>query len=821
MAPTNAQTETIGTVIRVRGTVQGVGFRPLVYRLAWTLGLRGIVLNDGEGVLIRVVGTPAAIATLVDHLRTDCPPLARIDAIEQYVISPLLIDQEDFQIVESHATKSGTEILPDVALCSRCRQEVLDAHSRFHRYPFTNCTHCGPRLSILRQVPYDRGNTSMAAFAMCPSCATAYEMVADRRFHAQPVACPDCGPQLWLEQADQPGQSAEIPGAIDAVDAASQLLLRGYVVAVKGLGGFHLACDATNAHAVNRLRQRKQRPHKPFALMARSLEMVQQYCDVSDVERRLLESPAAPIVLLRRLESGVRGAAIGDQQSAPEESSRTPQDRRSLAAEVAPGLNHLGMMLPYTPLHYLILAAADVPLVMTSGNRLNEPQCIDNDEARQRLGDIADYLLLHDRDIVNRVDDSVVQVVGDRPQILRRARGYAPAPIVLPIGFGDAPPLLAMGSELKTTFGFLRSGQAILSQHLGDLEDPLTYTRYRQAIDCYRSLFEIEPMAIAVDFHPEYLSSKLGKALATQKELPLHGIQHHHAHVAACLADNGISLDTEPILGIALDGLGYGADQTLWGGEFMIADYRESWRLGWLKPVAMLGGGQAILQPWRNTYAHLMSAFENDWKALRRDYDGLELIWYLESKPRSLLDQMLAQQLNSPVASSAGRLFDAVAAAVGLCRDAASYEGQGAMALEALVTPEAWAIAASQPYPFRRDTVETCLVLNPAPLWRSLLDDLKQHTAPAVIAARFHLGLATAIAQLAGTLAERFDLTQVALTGGVFQNRILSEAVASQIAAIGLTVLTHQQVPPNDGGLSLGQTVIAAARTLRPLSPAP
>jgi len=876
---------TIAAEIRVRGTVQGVGFRPTVYRLATAHDLRGDVRNDGQGVLIRVAGRDAAIAAFVQALQKDCPPLARIESIEQQALDAGTLVMDTFTIIPSLKTLARTAITADAATCPDCKAEIFNPRSRWHRYPFTNCTHCGPRLSILRAIPYDRSHTSMAVFPMCPECQRDYEDVSNRRFHAQPTACPRCGPQTWLEGSDDNRIDLNRSSSLDDLDLACRLLQRGEILAIKGLGGIHLACDATNELAVRRLRERKHRYHKPFALMARDSDLIEQYCYVSDRERELLESPAAPIVLLSMRKGECRNPSGYPYRSMVEESDALisiQHDSNAIAPSVAPDLRVLGFMLPYTPLHHLLVQQMDRPIVFTSGNLSDEPQCIDNQEARQKLGIIAQYWLLHDRDIVNRLDDSVTRVLDRQVQVLRRARGYAPAPIRLPIGFEQAPFILAMGSELKATFCLLQEGQAILSQHLGDLEHAAAFTAYQQTLTLYLTLFEHHPQAIAIDLHPDYLSSKLGRDLARAVEemtimqkntealssdtetllgdteallgntealsgdteallgntkallgntealskdtedmhpMALHLIQHHHAHVAACMAENNLPLEIAPILGIVLDGLGYGEDGTLWGGEFLLADYRQFQRLACFKPVAMLGGEQAIHQPWRNTYAHLMAAFA--WEDVQRNYGALDLITFLENQPRSLLNQMLSQGINSPLASSAGRLFDAVAAALGICRETTSYEGQGAIALETLATefltsPTGRQWADQFAYPFAIDRRAAMPILEPRPMWSNLLTDLRHNLSTAEIAARFHMGLAQAIAILAHSLRESHEFTHVALTGGVFQNRILHQHVSQYLSQMGLIVLTHHHVPPNDGGVSLGQVAIAAARTIQP-----
>ena len=566
-------TREIGEIVHVRGLVQGVGFRPTVWRLAQAHGLRGSVANDGEGVTIHIGGPPTAIAEFVDSLLAGPPPLARIERVER---SPARLPLEtEFRIASSRATMARTGVAPDATTCLYCEAEIRDPRARRHRYPFTNCTNCGPRLSIIESIPYDRPGTSMRSFQLCEACSVEYHDPADRRFHAQPIACPACGPHVWLEPAS--------PGP-DPIAAAAMLLLGGAIVAVKGLGGFQLACDATNQEAVARLRRLKRREAKPFALMAADLATVRQNCIVMTEDAHLLESSEGPIVIM--------AAALGNR----------------IAAAVAPGVTTLGFMLPNTPLHHLLSQDMDRPIVLTSGNLSDEPQCISNEEARQRLSSIADGILMHDRDIVRRIDNSVVRVTAGAPRLLRRARGYAPAPIVFPDGFSVAPPILAMGGELKNTFCLLQDGRAVVSHHMGDLKDALTFDDYKRSIEQYTQLFEHMPEAVAIDLHPDYLSSKLGRERAAAAGLRLIEVQHHHAHIAACMAEHGLGLLAAPVLGVALDGLGYGADGTLWGGEFLLAGYARYQRLACLKPVAMPGGARAIHEPWRSLYAHLRAA---------------------------------------------------------------------------------------------------------------------------------------------------------------------------------------------------------------------
>ncbi|WP_094779368.1 carbamoyltransferase HypF [Paraburkholderia ribeironis] len=777
----------VGEEIRVRGLVQGVGFRPTVWRLAHACGVVGDVCNDSDGVLIHAWGDAWTLQRFIEGLSAECPPLARIDAIERHQMNEAA-HASDFRIVPGAAGAVQTGVTPDAVICADCAAEIANRAKRRYRYPFTNCTHCGPRLSIVQAIPYDRANTTMAAFVMCDACRAEYDDPADRRFHAQPVACPACGPRVWLESRN----GARIEGD-DPCRAASLLLRHGAIVALKGLGGFQLACDACDETAVARLRRLKRREHKPFALMARDLHALRRYCRPNEAECALLASTGGPIVTLRA--------------DGPE----------CVAESVAPGIDTLGFMLPSTPLHRLLLESIDTALVVTSGNTSNEPPCIDNADALARLGRIADVFLMHDRDIARRVDDSVMRVVQGAACVMRRARGYAPAPLRLPAGFADTPAVLAMGGELKNTFCIARDAQAIVSHHLGDLEDALTYADYRRALAQYLRLFECEPQVVAFDLHPEYLSRKIGYDLARGMRVPVAEVQHHHAHLAACMAENGVQLDAPPMLGVALDGLGYGTDDTLWGGEFMLADYRGYQRLGRFKPVAMPGGMRTIDEPWRSAYAHLRAAF--DWHDLARQYGGLDVLHFLKRRQHAALDAMIAQRVSSPRASSAGRLFDAVAATLGVCRERVFYEGQAAIELEALVDAQTLSNDGDvHAYPFEITSIapDGLRMIEPRPMWQALLDDLQRGTPVPVVAARFHKGLAIAIVRMVECLADLLsgpvDARSVALSGGVFQNRVLLEQVATRLGAAGFRVLMHRQVPPNDGGLSLGQAVVAAAQ---------
>ncbi|MGB7932962.1 MAG: carbamoyltransferase HypF [Gammaproteobacteria bacterium] len=778
-----------GECIRVTGIVQGVGFRPTVWRLANECGLVGRVWNDAEGVSIHAWGSPESLENLVQRLQAEQPPLSRIEKIVRTTLDEAEEVPGEFQIVASREGEIRTGVTADAATCPECLAEVLDPANRRYRYPFTNCTHCGPRLSIVRAIPYDRANTSMAAFPMCPQCRDEYENPADRRFHAQPNACSDCGPRVWLVDAD--GKALLPDEGRDVIETAARLIRTGGILAIKGIGGIHLACDAGNDTAVERLRARKHRYHKALALMARDIAMIARFAELSEQDAVLLRDRAAPIVVLN---------AAGEP----------------LAAGVAPGQNTLGFMLPYTPLHHLLMQRMTRPLVLTSGNRSDEPQTIDNEDARRRLARIADYHLLHDRDIVNRLDDSVLRIADGRPRFLRRARGYAPQPILLPAEFAGAGQLLAMGGELKNTFCLLKAGRAILSQHIGDLEDAVTFRDYLHNLELYRDLFDHRPVGIAVDKHPDYFSTRLGREQAQAGGLQLVEVQHHHAHIAACLAEHAVPLDTCPVLGVVLDGLGFGEDGTFWGGEFLLADYTGFRRLVRFRPVPMPGGAQAMREPWRNTWAHLCAG--GGWEPVRERYPDLDIVRFLATRPLQGLRTLSAKGLNSPMASSCGRLFDAVAAAIGVCRVRVFHEGQAAMELESLAAPEFHREARNgYPYDLREGEIRT---LEWGRLWDALLEDLRRGVAPATIAARFHQGLALAVAETALALCHESGLDTVVLGGGVFQNRLLLEGVIGALRHADVRILSPEKVPANDGGLALGQAAIAAARVILPFADA-
>ena len=735
--------------IRVRGQVQGVGFRPFVWTIARREGLRGRVLNDAEGVLVYAAGPAAALDRLEAALSGEAPPLARVDAVEPAPWAPEELPA-GFEIAASGPAGAETRITPDAATCPACLAEIRDPATRRFRYPFTNCTHCGPRFTIIEGLPYDRPKTTMAPFEMCPDCRAEYADPADRRFHAQPIACPACGPRIWLER-----EGAEAPG--DAIELAAEALRSGEIVAIKGLGGFHLACDATDAGAVARLRDRKRRPAKPLALMGTD-EMIAAHAKVSAEEWSLLREPAAPIVLL------AKGGA-------------------SLPEALAPGQAALGWMLPYTPLHHLLLDAVARPLVMTSGNLSGEPQVIGNAEARDKLAGFADAMLMHDREIARRLDDSVERVTAAGPMVIRRARGRVPGTLPLPPGFEDSPPVLALGGQMKAAICLTKNGQALLGHHLGELDDALTWAAFEQARADYAALFDHRPARVAVDLHPGYRATQAGEAMG----LPLTRVQHHHAHLASVLGENGWPRDGGRVAGIILDGLGLGADGTIWGGEVLVGDYAGFDRVGWLKPAPLAGGDPANREPWRNALVRLDAAGLSAWA------DAL-----MPDAPRDLLRQAVAAGVNAPLSSSAGRLFDAFAFALGLAPGRMSYEGEAGMALEAAAA----AAPRGEGWPFEVTGGE----IDPAPMWRAWeAADVTVEEA----AAMFHEGLAQAFAAIARAEVEAGRAEAVALSGGVLQNAVLQAALLRHLD--GLPVLLHHGVPAGDGGLALGQALVAAA----------
>ena len=749
------------TRVRVEGIVQGVGFRPFVHALAGRLGLAGLVGNDAAGVFVEVEGASETVERFLEALAAEAPPLALIERVTATPLAPT--GGRGFTIAPSQAGgERQTLVSPDTATCDDCLRELADPADRRHRYPFINCTNCGPRFTIVTDVPYDRPATTMAGFAMCADCAREYHDPADRRFHAQPVCCPACGPALAL--LDREGRAA----GEEPLAGAAARLREAAVVAVKGLGGYHLAADAASEPAVAALRARKHREDKPFAVMVADLAGARALGRVDPVEAAMLASPRRPIVLLRRLE----GTAV--------------------ARAVAPGNRSLGVMLPYTPLHHLLLAEVGRPIVLTSGNVSDEPIAYRDEEARERLGGIADWFLGHDRPIHVRADDSVVRAFGGRELPLRRSRGFAPQPLALPWPFPRH--VLACGAELKHTFCLAKGTYAFLSHHVGDLENYETYRSFTEGVGHFRRLFAVEPEVVAHDLHPEYLSTKYALEL---DGVELEGVQHHHAHVAACLADNG---EPGPVIGVAYDGLGYGTDGTIWGGELLTADLEGFRRAGHLEVVAMPGGTAAIKEPWRMAAAWLDAAFAGQVP------EGLAVA----GRNRDRWEQVVGLARSgtaSPATSSAGRLFDAVAAILGV-RDSVNYEGQAGVELEQLAAP-----AETAAYPAEIDKSDGGLLrLAGTSLVRAVAAELEAGVAPPLIAARFHNGLAATTVAACQATRDDTGLTTVALSGGVFQNLLLLERTVAALERAGFRVLTHSRVPPNDGGISLGQAAVAGAR---------
>jgi hydrogenase maturation protein HypF len=736
--------------VRVQGTVQGVGFRPFVYRLANDLGLSGHVYNDARGVVVEAEGDGAALERLLAGLTESAPRLAVVERVDAEDLAPA--GDRGFHIVASdRGSQPDALVSPDTATCEACLAELFDPSDRRHRYPFLNCTDCGPRLTIVTGVPYDRPLTTMAGFAMCEACRREYEDPRDRRFHAQPNACPECGPQLTLHPTHSP----------DPVRAASLALVAGQIVAVKGIGGYHLACRADDEAAVARLRARKQRDDKPFALMVRDAAAASRLVALGEAERALLSGPERPIVIARR-------------------KLPTP-----IAGGVAPGRPDLGVMLAYSPLHHLLLADTGVPLVMTSGNRSDEPIAYEDDDALARLSGVADRFLIGERPIHTRVDDSVLRVTRRGPLMMRRSRGYVPRP--LPLDPAATRPLLACGAELKSTFCVARGTRAWVGHHIGDLGDYETLRSFTEGVAAFEQLFAVDPEVVVHDLHPDMLSTRY----ALEREGVEHvAVQHHHAHLAACLAEHG---EPGPAVGAIFDGFGLGTDGTAWGGELLVGDLREFERAGWLWPVALPGGDRAAREPWRMACAWLVAAGDEDPPPL----PGVD-----PARWRAVT-QMARTGTAAPPTTSAGRLFDAVAALCGI-RKEVTYEGQAAAELEAACDTS------------HHDTYDLPVtrspILDARPLIRSVVDDVARGVDVSVVAARFHTSLAAATAEAVARIAGERGLGTAVLSGGVFQNRVLLEGVADRLERTGLRVLIPLRLPPNDGGISYGQAAVAAAR---------
>ena len=776
--------------IEVSGIVQGVGFRPYVYRLATGRHLRGTIRNTSAGVTIEIQGPAETVQDFVEHLPAEAPPLARITSLAVHEVPCLVVQigaDQDFRIVHSaEGEEVRTLISPDVAICPDCLREMFDATDRRYCYPFINCTNCGPRFTIIRDIPYDRPSTSMAVFPMCPACQAEYEAPLNRRFHAQPNACWECGPrvELW----DKSGKRMECR---DPIAEAVSALHAGLVVAVKGLGGFHLAADGTNSAAVALLRQQKRRVEKPFAVMVPDLRAAGEICELDGAAANVLQSIQRPIVLLpKKLRPGgdVRLSIIPD--------------------EVAPFNRYLGIFLPYTPLHYLLLSEGGFKaLVMTSGNQSEEPIAIDNREAVDRLNGLADYFLVHNRDILLRCDDSVVRVAGGVTRQLRRSRGFVPVPVFLK---DDQPSVLAVGGELKNTICLTKGKHAFLSQHVGDLENAESYSFFHEAIEHLKRILEIRPEIIAYDLHPDYFSTRWA---LQQSGMQLVGVQHHHAHIASCMAENHLE---GRVIGFALDGTGYGTDGKIWGGEVLIAGYEDFERAAHFEYVPLPGGAAAIREPWRMAVSYLAHHFGREF--LKPQFLKLDLPFLRQlNRPKAeLLLRMMEQGVNSPLTSSCGRLFDAVAALVGI-RQQVNYEAQAAIELEmAMASSEIESSDKDTAYPVKLlpelAPEDDHWIISTRPLFEALLEDLGRSVPVGTISRRFHNGLVEGFVQLATVLQKKTALNRVCLSGGTFHNIYLSERLETRLSEAGFVVFTQKEVPAGDGGLSLGQALVAAAK---------
>ncbi len=764
-----------GLQVWVRGIVQGVGFRPFIFNLAAKHHLTGWVRNTSSGVEIEVNGAPFALDNFLKAIKVDAPPLARIDSIESQACLPNGFTS--FQIVESQPNPDDfIPISPDISICTDCQRELFDPSDRRFRYPFTNCTNCGPRFTIIKDIPYDRPKTTMADFELCPQCQAEYEDPHNRRFHAQPVACAACGPQLWFEANGQRLSERE-----DALQMARTWLKQGKILAVKGLGGFHLACDATNPAAVAELRKRKRRSDKPFGLMAFDLETVSWHCEVSAEDKALLQSPAHPIVLLER------------------------RPESTIAAETAPYQHSLGIMLPYTPLHLLLLEPElgfPEVLVMTSGNLSEEPIAYQDSDARARLADLADGFLLHNRPIHMRMDDSVMRTLALRhpakgiesgPYFIRRSRGYAPNPVKLA---EELPSVFAAGAELKNTFCLTRQDYAFISHHIGDMENYETLRSFEEGVAHYERLFRITPERLACDLHPNYLASRYAQERASRQGLPLVQVQHHHAHLAACLAENGWT-STEPVIGLSFDGTGLGTDSAVWGGEFLLGGYQNYQRLYHLAYAPLPGGDLAVRKPARMALAHLWQA-GLDWEG---DLPPVEALCMEE---RTALRGQLEHHINTPSTSSMGRLFDAVSALLGV-RHIASYEGQAAVELEALADPNE---AGSYPFDIHDG------IIDPLPVLVELISGWRAAIPLPILSARFHNSLANMVLEVCRSIRSSTGAGTVALSGGVWQNQFMLGRTLAGLRVAGFQVLIHRILPPNDGCIALGQALIAAKASL-------
>jgi len=751
--------------IIIKGIVQGVGFRPFIHKLVQNYNLSGWVLNSNQGVEIEVEGKTEEINNFVNAIKDKLPPLAKIEKIE---VSQLpLVGYKEFSIKKSIVKEEDSFVLvsPDISICEDCLQELFDPNNRRFRYPFINCTNCGPRFTIIKDIPYDREKTTMSTFKMCSLCQGEYDDLENRRYHAQPNACVDCGPQVSLYQNKRKSEG------IDPIEKAVKLLKEGKIGAIKGLGGFHLACDATNNKAVARLRRLKNRETKPFALMSFNLEKIIQYCKLGEKEEEWLVNRVRPIVLLKKRKDSL------------------------ISPLVAPRNNYLGVMLPYTPLHYLLLKDNFTALIMTSGNIADQPIIGDNQEALEKLDGIADFFLLYNRDIFNRCDDSVLKIINGNNVFFRRSRGYVPHPIILDFKLKE---VLALGGELKNTISFSKENYIFPSQYLGDLKSVETLEFFKKSITSFKKMFKVKPEIIACDLHPDYLSTQYAEEIKVKKGLKVVKVQHHHAHIVSCMAENNVK---EKVIGVAYDGTGYGDDGNVWGGEFLLCDLKKYSRAGHLKYYPLPGGDKAIVEPWRMAYSYLYSIYGPKAKTLDIDFNQR-----MDCNSLSIIEKMIDKNINSPLTSSCGRLFDAISSLIGI-KDEISYEGQAAMELESFCSS-----GITEGYKFRTYKEEEKFIIDPQEIFINIIKDLKKGLDKKIIAAKFHNTVAEFTVDLCGKIRENTGINGIALSGGVFQNKYLTEKAIFSLEDKGFKVYIQRKVPPNDGGISLGQAVVAGSK---------
>lgn len=770
--------------IHVSGVVQGVGFRPFVYNLAVKNSLVGSVRNTSGGVDIEIQGKRPDVRRFVDAFESQLPPLAIINELVTQELEAKESPEDRFTIEASAVIPGQQKTVPaDTAICADCRRELFDPHNRRFRYPFINCTNCGPRFTIIQGLPYDRPATTMAKFIMCQDCRREYEDPANRRFHAQPNACPDCGPALCFtgKQTDR-SAACKIETSEEALREAHWRLKAGEIIAARGLGGFHLLCDACNEEAVRRLRRLKGRYAKPLAVMMPGLDAIRQFCRVNAEEESLLSSPAAPIVLLKR--------------TGP----------RQVADSIAPGTSELGVMIPYTPLHYLLLSDFGGPVVATSGNRADEPIAIDNDEAVERLNDIADGFLLHNRPIESRYDDSVSRSFGGSVMMVRRSRGYAPLPLILP--FSASTPVLACGAQLKNTFCLVEGNRAFVSQHIGDLDDLDALDHFNTSLEKFLQLFSITPQIVAHDMHPDYLSTAVANEFARAHDLQTVSVQHHHAHIVSCMVEHEIET---PVIGVAFDGLGYGTDGTFWGGEFLISDWKSFERKAFFEPVPLPGGNTAVRQPWRMALSYLLQSPTKDVRALELLRSGISET--VNEVTFNAVRKQIETRFNAPLTSSCGRLFDAVSALLGICTTAL-YEGQAAVELETMAAGSAGdgdVPAAADIYPYDFGLTGGQYVISPFGIVEAVAAERRQGFSRPEIAAKFHHTMADVVLRVCERLRKDTGIGDVCLSGGVFQNMLLLKESIQLLSSAGFNAVVQRRVPTNDGGVSLGQAVVALA----------